>query len=226
VPDVYGERLRRVELPDDSPRGGLLGLGSVLTVTSYANRTSPVMRGKWLMQTILGMGPPAPPANVPALPERGGGDVPVSVRARLEQHRKSPACATCHAPMDPLGFALENFDGIGMWRTTEDGTPIDTSAMMPDGEKFDGPAGLRTMFMRRPEQFAATVAEKLLAFGLGRALEYYDRPAVRKIVRDAAPGGFRWSSIILGVVHSTPSRMKASGSAPATQTARRAAAGR
>jgi hypothetical protein len=225
VPDVYGERLRRVELPAGSPRGGLLGQGSVLTVTSYANRTSPVIRGKWLMQTILGMGPPAPPANVPALPERGGGDVPVSVRARLEQHRKNPVCATCHAPMDPLGFALENFDGIGMWRTTEDGTPIDTSAMMPNGMRFEGPAGLRKMFTSQPEAFASTVAEKLLAFGLGRALEYYDRPAVRKIVRDSAPGGYRWSSIILGVVNSTPFRMKASASEPGRQTAARAIAG-
>jgi mono/diheme cytochrome c family protein len=225
VPDVYGERLRRVELPADSPRGGLLGHGSLLTLTSYANRTSPVIRGKWLMQTILGMGPPAPPANVPALPERGGGNVPVSVRARLEQHRKNPVCATCHAPMDPLGFALENFDGIGMWRTAEDGTPIDTSATMPDGTKFDGPAGLRKMFLSQPEQFAGTVAEKLLAFGLGRALEYYDRPAVRKIVRDSAGGGYKWSSLVLGVVNSTPFRMKASETRPTTQAAR-AAAGR
>ena len=211
VPNVYGERFRRVALPADSPRGGLLGHGSVLTVTSYANRTSPVIRGKWLMQTILGMGPPAPPANVPALPERGGGSVPVSVRARLEQHRENPVCATCHAPMDPLGFALEHFDGIGMWRATEEDAAIDASAVMPDGARFEGLPGLRHALSRQPERFAGTVAEKLLAFGLGRALEHYDRPAVRKIVRDSAAGGYRWSSLVLGVVNSTPFRMKASG---------------
>ena len=210
VPNVYGERLRRVELPADSPRGGLLGHGSILTVTSYANRTSPVIRGKWLMQTILGMGPPPPPADVPALPERGGGSVPVSVRARLEQHRENPVCAACHAPMDPLGFALENFDGIGMWRATEEGTAIDASGVTPDGARFEGPRELRDVLLRRPERFAGAVVEKLLAFSLGRALEHYDRPAVRKIVRDAAPGGYRWSSIVLGVVNSTPFRMKAS----------------
>ena len=226
VPNVSGARLRRVELPPDSPRGGLLGHGSILTVTSYANRTSPVIRGKWLMQTILGMGPPAPPANVPALPERGGGSVPVSIRARLEQHRQNPVCATCHAPMDPLGFALENFDGIGMWRATEEGTAIDTSGVMPNGTWFEGPAGLRHVLSSQPEQFAGTVAEKLLAFSLGRALEYYDRPAVRKIVRASAPGGYKWSSIILGVVNSTPFRMKASEAEPATQAAARAAVGR
>ena len=226
VPNVYGERLRRVELPSDSPRGGLLGQGSLLTLTSYANRTSPVIRGKWLMQTVLGMGPPTPPANVPALPERGGGNIPVSVRARLEQHRKNPPCATCHALMDPMGFALENFDGVGMWRTREDGIPIDTSAMMPNGTKFEGPTGLRKLLLSQPEQFASTVAEKLLAFGLGRALEYYDRPAVRKIVRESAPGGYKWSAIVLGVVNSTPFRMKTSNSEPATKTAARGAVGR
>ena len=225
VPNVYGERLRRVELPADSPRGGLLGHGSVLTVTSYANRTSPVIRGKWLMQTILGMGPPAPPPNVPALPERGGGSVPVSVRARLEQHRENPVCATCHAPMDPLGFALENLDGIGMWRATEAGTEIDASAVMPNGTQFEGVPGLRHVLSRQPERFASAVVEKLLAFSLGRALEHYDRPAVRKIVRDSAPGGYKWSSIVLGVVNSTPFRMKASEAGPATQ-AERVAGGR
>ena len=223
VPNVYGERFRRVELPADSPRGGLLGHGSVLTVTSYANRTSPVIRGKWLMQTILGMGPPAPPDNVPALPERGGGSVPVSVRARLEQHRENPVCATCHAPMDPLGFALENFDGIGMWRATEDGTAIDSSAVMPDGSRFEGLPGLRHALSRQPERFASTVVEKLLAFSLGRALEHYDRPAVRQIVRDSAPGGYRWSSIVLGIVDSTPFRMKASLQASLQASGERAA---
>ena len=225
VPNVYGERFRRVELPADSPRGGLLGHGSILTVTSYANRTSPVIRGKWLMQTILGMGPPAPPPNVPALPERGGGSVPVSVRARLEQHRENPVCAACHAPMDPLGFALENLDGIGMWRAAEEGTAIDASAVMPNGTQFEGVRGLRHVLSGQPERFASAVVDRLLAFSLGRALEYYDRPAVRKIVRDSAPGGYKWSSLVLGVVNSTPFRLKASEAGPATQ-AERVAVGR
>ena len=197
-----------MELPADSPRGGLLGHGSILTVTSYANRTSPVIRGKWLMQTILGMGPPPPPADVPALPERGGGSVPVSVRARLEQHRENPVCAACHAPMDPLGFALENFDGIGMWRATEEGTAIDASGVTPDGARFEGPRELRDVLLRQPERFAGAVVEKLLAFSLGRALEHYDRPAVRRIVREAQGSGYRWSSLIRGVIRSAPFRMR------------------
>jgi hypothetical protein len=226
VPNVHGERLRRVELPNDSSRGGLLGQGSILTVTAYANRTSPVIRGKWLMQNVLGVGPPTPPANVPALPETRGGAIPVSVRARLEQHRKNPPCSTCHALMDPMGFALENFDGIGAWRTVDAGAAIDSSAMMPNGTKFDGPLGLKRLLLSQPDQFAGTVTEKLLAFALGRSLEYYDRPAVRKIVHDAAPGGYKWSSIIMGVVNSTPFRLKASGSEPGSGTVARAAAGR
>jgi hypothetical protein len=226
IPNVYGERLRRVEVPIGSERGGLLGQGSILTVTSYSNRTSPVIRGKWLMQNILGVSPPAPPANVPALPEKPGGNVPVSVRARLEQHRRNPPCSTCHAPMDPMGFALDNFDGIGAWRTADGGTAIDSSANMPNGTKFEGPSGLKKLLLSQPDQFVGTVAEKMLGFALGRALEYYDRPVVRKIVRDAAPGDYKWSSIILGVVNSTPFRMKAAGSDTGPSAVAGAGAGR
>jgi mono/diheme cytochrome c family protein len=221
IPNVFGERMRLVQLPADSPRGGLLSQGSILAVTSYANRTSPVIRGKWLMQNILGVSPPAPPPNVPPLPEKAGAGVPATVRARLEQHRKNPPCSTCHAPMDPLGFALENFDGIGMWRTTDGGAPVDASAMMPNGTKFEGPAGLRSLMLSQPDQFVSTVAGRLLQFALGRGLEYYDGPTVRKIVRDAAPNGYKWSAIILGVVNSTPFRMKAAGAEPAQTLARR-----
>ena len=184
---VYGDRFRRVTLDPDHPRGGLLGHGGLLMVTSYPNRTSPVVRGKWLLETLLGAPPPEPPPNVPGLPDRGEGGEPASVRERLERHRASPACAGCHAPMDPLGFALENFDAIGLWRaTSEAGQPIDASATMPSGEAFEGPAGLRRVLLSRGDDFAATVTEKLLAYALGRGLEYTDRPAVRRILRDAA----------------------------------------
>ena len=202
---VYGDRFRRVTLDPDHPRGGLLGHGGLLMVTSYPNRTSPVVRGKWLLETLLGAPPPEPPPNVPGLPDRGEGGEPASVRDRLERHRANPACAGCHAPMDPLGFALENFDAIGLWRaTSEAGQPIDASATMPSGEAFEGPAGLRRVLLSRGEDFAATVTEKLLAYALGRGLEYTDRPAVRRILRDAADDDYTWSSIVLGIVESAP----------------------
>ncbi len=205
IPGVYGDRFRRVTLDPDHPRGGLLGHGGLLMVTSYPNRTSPVVRGKWLLETLLGAPPPEPPPNVPGLPDRGEGGEPASVRERLERHRANPACAGCHAPMDPLGFALENFDAIGLWRaTSEAGQPIDASATMPSGEAFEGPAGLRRVLLSRGEDFAATVTEKLLAYALGRGLEYTDRPAVRRILRDAADDDYTWSSIVLGIVESTP----------------------
>ena len=202
---VYGDRFRRVTLDPENPRGGLLGHGGLLMVTSYPNRTSPVLRGKWLLETILGAPPPEPPPNVPGLPDRGEEGEPASVRDRLERHRANPACAGCHAPMDPLGFALENFDAIGAWRvTSEAGLPIDASATMPSGVEFEGPAGLRRVLLSRGEEFAGAVTEKLLAYALGRGLEYTDRPAVRGILRDAAADDYRWSSIVLGIVKSTP----------------------
>ena len=205
IPGVYGDRFRRVTLDPDHPRGGLLGHGGLLMVTSYPNRTSPVVRGKWLLETLLGAPPPEPPPNVPGLPDRGEGGEPASVRERLERHRANPACAGCHAPMDPLGFALENFDAIGLWRaTSEAGQPIDASATMPSGEAFEGPAGLRRVLLSRGDDFAATVTEKLLAYALGRGLEHTDRPAVRRILRDAADDDYTWSSIVLGIVESTP----------------------
>jgi hypothetical protein len=179
-------------------------------VTSYANRTSPVLRGRWLLENVLGTPPPPPPPDVPSLPDRGEDGKPRSLRERMEQHRKSPVCATCHRIMDPLGFALENFDGIGRWRTSsEAGTPLDTSGAFPDGTKFDGPTGLRRLLLRRPEVFVETFTEKLLTYALGRGVEFYDRPAIRKIVRDAAPD-YRWSSIILGIARSTPFQLRRS----------------
>ena len=207
VPDVYGTHFRRVELPDDR-RAGLLGQGSVLLVTSYADRTSPVQRGKWLLQNILGSPPPEPPANVPPFPTNDGADVPKSVRARLEMHRENPVCASCHAQMDPLGFALENFDAIGGWRTVDGVTEIDPSGAFPSGVKFDGPAEFRARLLDRPDQFVGTVTEKLMTYALGRGVDYYDLPVVRQIVRDAAKSDYQWSSLILGIAKSLPFQMR------------------
>jgi hypothetical protein len=208
IPNVYGSRFRRVTLADDR-RAGLLGQGSILTVTSYPNRTSPTLRGKWVLENLLGAPPPPPPPDVPSLDESSP-DKPLTVRARLEQHRKNPVCASCHAPMDPLGMALENFDAIGRWRTAEGEASIDSSAALPDGARFDGPAGLRTYLEARQERFAATVAQKLLTYALGRGLEYYDAPAVRRIVRDAAAAEYRWSAVVQGIVRSMPFQMRRS----------------
>ena len=212
IPNVYGDRFRRVTFPDGL-RGGLLGHGSILTVTSYPTRTSPVLRGHWLLQEMLGAAPPPPPPDVPALPDRGEEGRPASVRERLEQHRDNPVCATCHAPMDPLGFALENFDAIGGWRATgEGGDPIDASGVFPDGTGFDGLGGLKEVLLSRHDQFVRTVTEKLATYALGRGLQYYDMPAIRRIMRQAASHDYTWSSLVLGIVESTPFQMRRSES--------------
>ena len=208
LPRVYGSHFRRVTI-ERPERYGLLGHGSVLTVTSYATRTSPVVRGKWLLENILGAPPPAPPANVPALKENGEGGRVMSVRERMEEHRKNPVCASCHTQMDPLGFALENFDAIGKWRDRgEDGLPIDASGALPNGTKFDGPVALRHLLLSRRDAFAMSVAEKMLTYALGRGLSPTDRPALRRIMRDAAATDYRWSSVLLGIVKSTPFQMR------------------
>ena len=209
VPNIYGSSFRRVTLADDNRRG-LLGQGSILSLTSYATRTSVVLRGKWVLENILGTPPPAPPPNVPALKDRGEDGKIKSVRESMEAHRANPVCASCHSRMDPIGFALENYNAIGQWRTTEGAanTPIDTSGTLPDGTKFNGPAELREIFASRPDQLANTVTEKLLTYAMGRGVEYYDEPAVRKILREAAPDGYRWSSLIFGIVNSEPFQMR------------------
>ena len=210
IPNVYGSRFRRVTFSDGA-RGGLLGQGSILTVTSYPTRTSPVLRGHWLLERILGSPPPPPPPDVPDLPDRGEGGRPASVRERLEQHRDNPVCASCHAPMDPLGFALEDFDAIGKWRATgEAGAPIDASGVFPDGTGFQGLAGLRTILLSEHEQFVRTVTEKLTTYALGRGVEYYDMPALRQIIREAEPHDYRWSSLVLGIAKSMPFQMRRS----------------
>jgi len=208
IPNVYGSHFRQVTLTDENRRG-LLGQGSVLSVTSYPTRTSVVVRGVWLLQNILATPPPAPPPNVPALNDRGDDGRIKSVRESMEQHRANPVCASCHLRMDPLGFALENFNAIGQWRTTEGSanTPIDVSATLPDGTRFQGPIELRKLLLSKRDQFAITVIEKLLTYATGRGVEYFDEPTARKIRREAAPD-YRWSSLILGVVKSEPFQMR------------------
>ena len=212
IPKVYGNRFRRVTFADGA-RGGLLGHGSILTVTSYPTRTSPVLRGHWLLEHVLGAPPPPPPPDVPALPDRGEAGRAASVRERLERHRENAVCASCHAPMDPLGFGLEHFDAIGRWRAAgEAGGAIDASGVLPDGTAFRGLSGLREVLLERREQFVHTVAEKLTTYALGRGLEHYDMPAVRRIVREAADDDYRWSSLVLGIVRSLPFQMRSSES--------------
>jgi hypothetical protein len=208
IPNVYGSRFRKVEV--GAERGGLLRQGSILTVTSYATRTSPVKRGAWVLGNVLGIPPPPPPAVVPALKDNTGIDNIKSMRERMAQHRANPACAGCHRLMDPVGFAFENYDAIGRWRETEEGVPIDTSGGLPDGSKFDGVAGLEKALLRHPEVFTTTFTEKLLTYALGRGTEYYDAPAIRHIVRDAGAKEYRFSSFILGVAGSTPFQMRRS----------------
>jgi hypothetical protein len=209
IPNVYGSRFRRVTVTDENRRG-LLGQGSVLALTSYATRTSVVLRGKWVLDNILGTPPPPPPPNVPSLKDRGDDGKIKSVRESMEEHRANAACASCHARMDPIGFALENFNAIGQWRTTEGAanTPIDTSGVLPDGTKFQGPVELRKIFAGKPDQLATTVTEKLLTYALGRGVEYYDQPTVRKILRESAPNSYRWSDLIFGIVKSEPFQLR------------------
>jgi hypothetical protein len=208
MPNVYGSHFRRVAVTEDA-RKGLLGKGGILTLTSYAHRTSPVLRGKWLLENILGAPPPPPPPDVPALKENSESVEKLSVRDRMERHRANPVCASCHKVMDPLGFALENFDAIGRWRTTnEAGAAIDASTVLADGTAVDSPSTLRRALLEHRDDFALTVTSKLMTYALGRGVEYYDMPAVRQVLRDAASGGYKWSSIVVGIVKSQPFQMR------------------
>jgi cytochrome c5 len=210
IPNIYGSHFRRVSHTNPARRG-LLGHGSILTVTSYPNRTSPVLRGKYILENILGTPPAAPPPDVPALRENDEGGRPESVRARLELHRTNPTCASCHRVMDPLGFALENFDGIGTWRIRELGGSVDASGQLTDGTVVDGPVTLREGLLQRREMFVRTLTEKMLTYALGRGVEHKDMPLVRAIAGDAARQEYRFSAIVLGIVRSTPFTMKKAG---------------
>jgi hypothetical protein len=207
IPGIYGSHFRRVALADPNRRG-LLGQGSILTVTSYPNRTSPVLRGKWIMENVLGTPPPPPLPNVPTLEENEPGHEARSLRERLATHRENPVCATCHDVLDPLGLALENFDAVGRWRTEEPGGAVDASGQLADGTPVDGPVPLREALVARREQFVGVVVEKLLTYALGRGLDYADMPTVRGIVRRAERDDYRFSALIMGVVESALFRMR------------------
>jgi len=207
IPNVRGSRFRRVAVTDEARRG-LLGQGSFLLVTSVANRTSPVSRGKWVLENLLGVPPPLPPPNVPAIDESPEAAKASSLRQKMEIHRGNPTCAACHRIMDPIGFTLENFDLVGRWRTSDGNTPIDATGQLFDGTPLDGPVSLRKALLARSDVFVRTTTEKLMTYGTGRALKYYDMPVVRQIARDAATNDYRFSSLVLGVVKSDPFQMK------------------
>ena len=208
IPHVYGSHFRQVSLAD-TERRGLLGQGGILTLTSYATRTSPVLRGKWILENLMAAPPPPPPPDIPALAERTDDGAALSMRAAMERHRANPACASCHAQMDPLGFALENFDAIGRWRDRgESNDAIDASGVLPDGSAFEGPAGMREALLRDERRFVATITEKLLTYALGRNVESFDMPAVRAIVRDAAADDYSFASIVVGIAESIPFQMR------------------
>jgi len=210
IPNIYGSQFRRVTVTDDARRG-LLGQGSLLIVTSVATRTSPVQRGKWLLENIMGTPPNPPPAGVPPLKENVAGGRPLTVRERMEQHRENQPCAGCHKVLDPLGFALDNFDAVGGWRTLgEDGSPIDATGVLADGTKVNGPVDLRNALLSRPNVFVGTMTGKLMTYALGRGVEYYDMPAIRAIVHDAARNDYRFSSLVVGIVRSVPFQMRRS----------------
>ena len=208
---IRGERFRKVTFTD-GVRGGLLGQGGILMVTSYPDRTAPVLRGFWMLDNLLGMPPPPPPPNVPDLAPKGADGRLISMKEQMEVHRKNPACAACHVRMDPLGFTMENFDAIGRWRTRSHGQPVDASAIFADGTPIDGVRGLRQFLLGHKDNYVDTVAAKLLTYALGRRVDYRDQPALRAIVRDGAAGDYRWSAIILGIVKSTPFQMRSPAS--------------
>ena len=212
IADIYGSHFRRITLSDDSVRGGLLGQGSILTVTSYPDRTSPVQRGKWILENILGSGPPPPPPNVPALEEKAPDGKVLSMRQRMDQHRANPVCATCHSRMDPVGLSLENFDAVGRWRDKgESSAPIDATGALPDGTSFNGPRQLRAALLAHPDIFVNTLTEKLMTYAVGRGLEYYDAPTVRGIVREASAAEYKFSTLVAGIVNSPAFQMRAKG---------------
>jgi hypothetical protein len=208
VRNVYGSHFRKVTFADQN-RGGLLGQGSILTVTSYPNRTSVVQRGKWVLENLLGAPPPPPPPDVPDLPAKSKDGRRLSMREAMEQHRVNPVCSSCHSRMDPIGFALENFDGVGAWRTDDTGLPIDTKGKLPDGAQVEGAAGLKKLLRDRyKDEFVETVAEKLLTYALGRSLEATDKPTVRAITSRAASQDYRFSAFLAAIVESTPFQMR------------------
>jgi hypothetical protein len=218
IPDVYGSQFRRVELtPELDARRGLLGKGALLTITSDAARSSPIKRGKWFLETFLGIGPPEPPPGVDTSLPVVKGEPPRTLRARLEAHRTNPNCAACHKIFEPLGLAMENFDAVGRWRTLDAGFPIDPTGMTNDGVPLDGVASLREFAAQHADNFAQVVAEKLVTYAIGRGLEYHDMPLVRSITRNAAENDYRFSSLLMGVIESPAFTMNMKSAATETQ---------
>jgi hypothetical protein len=207
IPGIYGSQFRRVPVTDPARRG-LLGQGSFLAVTSHAERTSPVLRGKWILENILGLPVPPPPPNVPPLKERVNGEKPRTMRDQMAEHRASPVCASCHKVMDSIGFALENFDAVGAWRAQDADAPVDASGDLADGTHVNGVVELREALLKKPDLFVGTMTEKLMTYALGRGIDYRDMPAVRTIVKDAGRNGYKFSSLVMGVVRSLPFQMK------------------
>jgi len=219
IPGIYGSRFRRIAVTDDARRG-LLGQGSILALTSHAERTSPVLRGKWILENLLGTPVPPPPPDVPVLKGNQEGQKPRTMREQMAEHRANAVCASCHKTMDSIGFAMENFDAVGAWRNSDAGQPIDATGELSDGAKVDGVVTLRKALLSRPELFTRTLSSKLLTYALGRGLDYRDMPAVRAILRESAGNNYRFSDLILAVVHSTPFQMRtAAGEARLVQSA-------
>ncbi len=208
IPNVTGSHFRKVMLPPGSPRAGLLGQGSILAPTSYATRTSVVLRGKYVLQNLLNTPPPAPPPNVPALKTESGSGQALSMREAMLQHRANPACAGCHAKMDPIGFALENFDATGRWRDEDGGKPIDVASSLPDGTRLDGVDGVRQLVLRDPALFVEAMTSKLLMYAVGRNVQYYDGPAIRAIARESQQRNYTFASLVEGVVESDQFQMR------------------
>jgi hypothetical protein len=222
IPNVYGSQYRRVALTDDARRG-LLGQGSILTVTSHADTTSPVLRGKWILENLYGTPPPPPPPNVPPLEEKSESK-PRTMREQMEKHRANPACSGCHKLMDPIGFALENFDAVGAWRSRDAGSKIDASGQLSDGTQVDGVVTLRQAIVKRTDVFVRTLTEKMMTYALGRGLTYHDMPAVRDIVRNSARQNYRFSTIVLGIINSAPFQMRIKPSQESERQSTQAAA--
>jgi hypothetical protein len=209
IPNIRGSEFQRVTYPADSPRGGLLGQGGILLLTSYSTRTSPVLRGKYVLENLLASPPPPPPPTVPSLKtenEKSGEQL--SLRDAMIRHRADPACANCHARMDPIGFALENFDAVGKWRDQDAGKPVEVKSTLADGTVVDGVAGVKSLLLKDPDRFVGAIAQKLLMYGIGRNVQYFDAPAVRKIVHDAASSDYKFSALVLGVAKSAPFQMR------------------
>jgi hypothetical protein len=220
ISNVYGSQFRRVQVPDEA-RKGLLGKGAMLLVTSNADRTSPVVRGKWILDNLLGMPPPSPPANVPPLAPVADDGRPRSMREQMTSHRASPTCASCHKLMDPIGFALENFDAVGRWRTSDQTGPIDATGELLDGTHVDGVVQLREALLKRPEVFVGTMTEKLLTYAVNRGVEATDMPTVRHIVRDMGRDDYRFSSLVIGIVKSPAFQMRSKATAGVATVAAR-----